>query len=80
MKAIAGGLWDNQSYFGPRVDFNPTLEETSRLMLFDPQTSGGLLLGVPQHSLSAFSARAEQLQQEIWIIGEAVSGKGIRVE
>jgi selenide,water dikinase len=80
MKAIAGGLWDNRSYFGPRVDFNPMLDETSQLMLFDPQTSGGLLLGVPQHSLSAFSARAEQLQQEIWIIGEAVSGKGIRVE
>jgi len=78
--AFAGGLLDNQAFFGPRVQFASAVEETEQMMLFDPQTSGGLLLGVPPQKLDAFQSRARELEQPLWIIGEAQEGKGIRVK
>jgi selenide,water dikinase len=78
--AFAGGLIDNQSYFGPRVHFDQSIDEPARMLLFDPQTSGGLLLGVPRERLSAFQARAEELGQPVWVIGEVRKGTGIHVK
>lgn len=50
------------------------------MLLFDPQTSGGLLLGVPQKKLEAFIARAGDLEQAVWIVGNVVeTGTGITV-
>jgi selenide,water dikinase len=49
------------------------------MLLFDPQTSGGLLLGVPQAKLSAFLERAGELGQPAWVIGEARPGRGIEI-
>jgi selenide,water dikinase len=49
------------------------------MLLFDPQTSGGLLLGVPLEKLDAFKKRAEELNQPIWVIGEVRKGNGIEV-
>ena len=78
--ALAGGLIDNRSYFGPQVEFAPTISEIEQLMLFDPQTSGGLLLGVPPGKLEAFQSAAKQFNQDVWVIGQVKAGKGIRVE
>ena len=78
--AFAGGLFDNLSYFGPQVQFNEALDKPARLMLFDPQTSGGLLLGVPEEQLEAFTKRASETGQPVWTIGKVVEGKGIRVK
>ena len=78
--AFAAGLIDNQSYFGPEVMFGPAISEVERMMLFDPQTSGGLLLGVPADRLDAFAHRARELSREVWVIGQVKAGQGIRVE
>lgn len=78
--AFAGGALDNRSYFGPHVEFKESLSMNDRMMLFDPQTSGGLLLGVPASQIDEFEDKAAQLQQPAWIIGEARDGAGIRVE
>jgi selenide,water dikinase len=78
--ALAGGLFDNQRFFGPHVEFKEGLGEDAELILFDPQTSGGLLLGVPASKLDGFTTRAQELGQETWVIGEVGSGRGIRVE
>jgi selenide,water dikinase len=78
--ALAGGLFDNQRFFGAHVEFKEGLGEAAELLLFDPQTSGGLLLGVPASKLDGFTARARELGQEAWVIGEVAAGRGIRVE
>jgi selenide,water dikinase len=79
MWVFPGGAFDNRAYFSPHVSFHASIDEAEQMLLFDPQTSGGLLLGVPQEKLSAFRARAEELNQPVWVIGEARPGSGIEV-
>lgn len=79
MFTFPGGASDNRSYFGSQVEFGSSIDKASQMLLFDPQTSGGLLLGVPQEKLSAFQARAKELEQPIWVIGEVRKGQGIKV-
>ena len=74
-----GGASDNRHYFGKYVQFSPKISEMQQMMLFDPQTSGGLLLAVPDGKTDSFRQRAAQLDQPIWEIGEVVKGEGIDV-
>jgi len=79
MGAFPGGAADNQLYFGDFVHFAPELDEPAQMLVFDPQTSGGLLLAMPPQQLAAFQARAAALDQPAWVIGEVVEGAGIEV-
>ena len=74
-----GGASDNRLFFGPRVQFAPEIDEASQMLLFDPQTSGGLLLAVPAEKMAALRAAAAAQDQPIWEIGEVVEGAGIQV-
>lgn len=77
---FAGGAFDNKSHFESRVKFADSIGEENQMLLFDPQTSGGLLLGVPQAQLDSFLARAGEINQPVWEIGRVETGAGIRVE
>jgi len=79
MFTFPGGASDNRIHFGPQVTFAPSIDEASQMLLFDPQTSGGLLLGVHQEKLADFQAHAKELEQPVWVIGEAREGDGIQV-
>jgi selenide,water dikinase len=74
-----GGSMDNLSYFGPRVTFDPALDEPARMLLFDAQTSGGLLLCLPPNAWEGFRTAADEAGLETWAIGEVVEGEGIQV-
>jgi selenide,water dikinase len=80
MWAFPGGASDNRAHFGSYISFDASIEEAEQMLLFDPQTSGGLLLGVPKDKLSAFQVRAKELEQPIWVIGEVHAGSGIVVQ
>lgn len=77
---FAGGAFDNKSHFESRVKFAESIDEENQMLLFDPQTSGGLLLGVPQEKLESFIARAGSMNQPVWVIGRVAAGAGIHVE
>jgi selenide,water dikinase len=79
MGCFAGGAFDNKKHFEPKVKFAESIDEENQMLLFDPQTSGGLLLGVPQEKLDAFIARSEELDQAVWEIGRVETGAGIKV-
>ena len=74
-----GGASDNRRYFEAHIRFAPQIAETSQMLLFDPQTSGGLLLAVPPDQIKGLLARATQLGQPMWVIGETVPGDFIEV-
>jgi selenophosphate synthase len=48
--------------------------------LFDPQTSGGLLLAVPRRKLAGFLNRAREASQPVWVVGQAFTGEGLEVK
>ncbi len=74
-----GGMYDNRTYFGPTVRFHPTIPEAVQMLLFDPQTSGGLLLAVPPKKIQAFMDCAHEANQPIWVVGEVLEGQGVEV-
>lgn len=74
-----GGASDNRLYYGSKVHFATHMDEVAQMQLFDPQTSGGLLLAVPGEKLAAFLRGAEELNQPVWDIGEVLPGSGIEV-
>jgi len=76
----AGGLRSNRDYLLPRVhptDLDiPEAEELSRrLILFDPQTSGGLLIAVPRKDHEALLEELDSRGARGWTIGEINGGE-----
>jgi selenide,water dikinase len=75
-----GGAFDNQTYYQSNVVFDPGITEAQQLLLFDPQTSGGLLLGVPTSKIDAFMKAAQDQHQPAWVIGEVIQEPKIKVK
>ncbi len=75
---VPGGTLDNLAYVKPYVEFDDDISEVDRILLADAQTSGGLLISIPEE-------RADSLMKELAkrgvnraaIIGRVVSkGEG----
>ena len=52
----AGGLAANRRAFEPQLEYEGALDERLAALVFDPQTSGGLLLLVPEQTAGALLA------------------------
>lgn len=78
--SFPGGAFDNQLYFGKHVKFPKSLTEEEKLLLFDPQTSGGLLFSVNCDQLENLQTQSEKMDQPIWIIGDVVVGNKITIK
>jgi selenide, water dikinase len=75
-----GGLERNRSYFDDKekVSFDG-VEDALRLLLLDPQTSGGLLVGVPPAHADAWQRACATRGVQPVQIGEVTAGKGVIV-
>jgi selenide, water dikinase len=70
---IPGGGHCNQSHFGAEIFISENVPELDRIILFDPQTSGGLLFALPQSEGEKFLKRLKEKGiQEASLIGEVV--------
>ena len=74
-----GGSADNRMYFSDRVSFAHSIDEYNQMLLFDAQTSGGLLLALERQKVNAFLKRADEEGVDVWPIGEVVEGEGIEI-
>jgi len=76
---LTRGSGYNPDEFGAQVRFAPDISALQRTLLWEAETSGGLLLAVPATGLAAFTAACAASRQPYWEIGEAVAGAGIEV-
>ena len=72
-----GGAFDNKEHFEPNVRFADSIDEPSQMLLFDPQTSGGLLTAVPPSRLAEVEARLDRAAVPSWRVGRVESGRGV---
>jgi selenide, water dikinase len=55
MGMIPAGAYKNRDFLAGIVDMSPELGEIDEILIFDPQTSGGLLIALPEQGLEAFT-------------------------
>jgi selenide,water dikinase len=73
-----GGSCNNQRAYEAIVDF-PPLSEEMQLLLFTPETSGGLLAAISPEKRDALLALFADAKLPCWVVGEVVKGTGIEV-
>lgn len=74
-----GGAANNKLFFEKDVSLAASLSEAQQMILWDPQTSGGLLLALPAARLADFQNACQERHQPAWIIGQVAPGQGIEV-
>ncbi|MBS1251521.1 MAG: Selenide, water dikinase [Anaerolineales bacterium] len=76
---VPGGTSRNDEHVAPHIRDCVNLDETTRLILLDPQTSGGLLMAVAPDRTEALLAELEERGVTAWQIGEVVEGQDIEI-
>jgi len=70
-----GGTVSNQQYFDQWVTFVADIPEEVQMLLFDPQTNGGILASIPADEMDVFAARCRERDQPYWEVGEVIEGE-----
>ena len=79
MGMFSAGANENYNFYIENVKFADRIDENHQMILFDPQTSGGLLLALHPDRTDEFLRKAAEAGQFARVIGEAVEGSGIEV-
>jgi selenide,water dikinase len=74
-----GGANKNEAAYSPYVRFAPSISEEMQMLIYTPETSGGLLIALPAEELTKFQERCESRRQPYWVVGEVLEGSGIEV-
>ena len=70
---VPGGAYCNQGFLGKETCISGKVPEPEKIILFDPQTSGGLLIAVPESEGEMLLKKLhERGIKEASIIGEVV--------
>ena len=79
MGMFSAGANENYNFYIDKVRFAERIDENHQMILFDPQTSGGLLLGIHPDRIETFMSETAAAGQFARIIGEVTEGKDIEV-
>lgn len=77
--SVPGGTSRNRDYLQGRVLLPENLSDEWDALIFDPQTSGGLLMAVPPLKLDALEQEFKKRDTAFWIIGRVVEGFGVQI-
>lgn len=75
-----GGGARNREALTDSVTIADDIDEAMVQVLFDPQTSGGLVVALPADTSDEFERRMAADGLECWRIGEIAEGSGVKVE
>ena len=78
-RIFPAGAGRNQKCYAPHVRFAPSVSEWMQMLLYTPETSGGLLIAVPEKKLEEFTTLFDGEGQSYWVVGRVVEGRGIEV-
>jgi selenide, water dikinase len=77
---IPGGLNRNRAFYGKKIEFSKQVPDYLRDVLFDPQTSGGLLISLdPEKADSLLSKLKKDGIKEAAVVGEIVSKRAVKI-
>jgi selenide,water dikinase len=72
---IPGGAYSNRQFFSCRVEADTSLSRLLMDVLYDPQTSGGLLISLPSdQAQNLVGTLKKEVQMDAWIVGQVVEG------
>ena len=74
------GSCHNQRAYQDSVSFAETISEELRMLLFTPETSGGLLVSLPPESADEVQRRCAVAGQPCWCVGDVLDGEGVGVD
>ena len=74
-----GGLGRNRDFYTPQVEFKGRIPEYKRNMLFDPQTSGGLLIALPPAKAAVLVEKLQKNKINAAIIGKVIKDTDHRI-
>ena len=77
---LSGGLKNNREFLQGSVEFGASVSEEFRALLFDPQTSGGLLVSVARESADHAMEALKQRQVSARVIGEVLPKQPTLIE
>lgn len=77
---VTGGAERNRNYLAGNVRIATGISEAMEHVLFDPQTSGGLLFAVPPERAGEVESRYAAAAETVWRVGEVVDSEGAGVE
>lgn len=74
--SFPGGMHRNREFYTQHVRFDAPLPDHQQYLLFDPQTSGGLLMAAPAEQAEALLAALTAAGESAALIGEVQTGDG----
>jgi selenide,water dikinase len=74
-----GGSAANQQAYEAGVRFAAGITAEEKMLLFDAQTSGGLLIAVPEGQLDAFATEMDQRNAPWWHVGAVVERDDVAI-
>jgi selenide,water dikinase len=77
MGLLPAGSHANRDFCSSVVQVDESVDAPRRDLLFDAQTSGGLLFGVPSDRLAETRARMREWGEPCWVIGQVAEAKSL---
>ena len=74
-----GGAVRNRRYLEGKVDISAAVTEEIQQILFDPQTSGGLLFAAPPSATTSIQSGFQRSGLPLWRVGDVIEGRDVTV-
>ena len=76
---VTGGGKNTQKFLASRISVAPSVDATTLTLLFDPQTSGGLLIAVTPDHAAALLDKLKLNHAAAAVIGEVVAKRDVSI-